>query len=324
MRGSRNLGAKRLKGHHFLLLVVLAALAALPIFLNELLVHIMVFVLLYAFLGMSWNIIGGFGGQFSFGHAAFFGIGAYTSSLLFYHYQVSPWLGMIVGAIFATLFGLFMGFLCFRYKIRGIYFLFVTFAFSEILGQIVQNYREDFFRGSMGILIPVKGNLPFYFQFASKTPFYYIVLIFLVILFLITYKIEVTKMGYFLKSVREDEVAAESLGVNAFFWKMAAMGMSSFFTAIGGTFYAQYISFIDPPLAFGWGLSLEIILRPILGGTGTLAGPFVGSVLLTPVAEFVKTVFTGHSEIYLMFYGGILISCMMFFPDGIMGFFRKR
>lgn len=283
----------------------------------------MVLIILYAFLGMAWNILGGYSGQFSFGHAAFFGIGAYASTLLFYHYKVSPWFGMILGAILATFLGLFLGFLCFRYKIRGIYFLFVTFAFSEILGLIVQNYREDVFRGSMGILISLKGNAPFFFQFTSKTPFYYTILFFAAVLFLVNYKIESTKMGYFLKSIREDEIAAETLGVNTFRWKMTAMGVSSFFTALGGTFYAQYISFIDPQLAFGWSISLEIILRPILGGLGTLTGPFVGSLIITPASETVKAIFTGHSEIYLMFYGGVLIFCMIFFPEGIMGSFRK-
>jgi branched-chain amino acid transport system permease protein len=302
-----------------LYLVVFAILLSLPIFLNEFLIHLMVLILLYAFLGMSWNILGGYAGQFSFGHAAFFGIGAYTSTLLFYHYQISPWIGMLVGALFAASFGLFIGVLCFRYKIKGIYFLFVTFAFAEILGLIVQNYREGFLRGSIGILIPLKGNSPLYFQFISKIPFYYIALCFLAVLFIINYEIDKRKMGFYLKAIKEDEIAAQVLGVNSFQWKLVAIVISSFFTAIGGTFYAQYISFIDPPLAFGWSLSLEIILRPILGGAGTILGPLIGSLVLTPLSEIAKTLFTGHSEIYLIFYGGILICCMIFFPKGIIG-----
>jgi len=302
------------------LFVLLGVSVSLPFFLNDFQIHLAILIMLYAYLGMGWDILGGYGGQFSFGHAAFFGIGAYTSSILFYYYQVSPWFGLILGAILATLLGLFLGFLCFRYKIRGIYFIFVTFAFSEILGLIVQNYREDFFRGSMGILIPLKGDAPFYFQFTSRIPFYYIILLFLAVLFLVNYKIETTKMGYFLKSIREDEIAAETLGVNIFRWKMTAMGISSFFVAIGGTFYAQYISFIDPPLGFSWRISLEIFLRPLLGGSGMPAGPLVGSLILTPLSEAIKAILSGHSEIYLMFYGGILICCMMFFPEGIVGF----
>lgn len=295
------------------------AAVALPPLASPYLVHILVLVVFFAFLGAAWNILGGYAGQFSFGHAAFFGIGAYTSTLLLTRAGVSPWLGLLAGGLVAAAFGCFAGFLAFRYGLRGPYFALVTLAFAEMLRLIAVNWMGV--GGPMGILIPLpKGGDAFWrLQFREKLPYYYVMLGLLAVTLWLTRRIERSRLGYALHAIRENEDAAEASGVNALAAKLWAMGLSSFLTALGGTFYAQYFSFIDPTLTFGVAVSVEILLRPIVGGPGTLLGPVLGSLVLTPLSELTRWLIRGRPGVDVMVYGAILVLVVTFLPRGLVG-----
>jgi len=298
--------------------VALLALAAPP-FASPYVVHILVLILFYAFLGTAWNLLGGYAGQFSFGHAAFFGIGAYTSTLLLTRAGVSPWIGLWAGGLAAAAFGCFAGYLAFRYGLRGPYFALVTLAFAEMLRLVAVNWPD--IGGPMGILIPLPrdGDSLVRFQFREKLPYYYVMLTLLVLALWLTRRIEAARLGHTLAAIRENEDAAEASGVDTRAAKLWAMGLSSFLTAVGGTFYAQYFSFIDPTLTFGVAVSVEILLRPIVGGPGTLAGPLLGSLILTPLSELTRWAIRGRPGVDIMIYGAILVLVVTFLPRGLAG-----
>jgi branched-chain amino acid transport system permease protein len=302
-----------------------AALAlGVPPFASPYVVHILVLVLFFAYLGTAWNILGGYAGQFSFGHAAFFGLGAYTSTLLLVRAGVSPWLGLGAGGLVAAAFGCFAGSLAFRYGLRGPYFALVTLAFAEMLRLIAVNWMG--IGGPMGILIPLPrgGDSWWRLQFREKLPYYYVMLGLLAVALWLTRRLERSRLGYTLAAIRENEDAAEASGVDTRRAKLAAMALSSFLTALGGTFYAQYFSFVDPTLAFGVPVSVEILLRPIVGGPGTLAGPLLGSLVLTPLSELTRWAIRGRPGVDLMIYGAILVVVITFLPRGLMGGWRVR
>jgi branched-chain amino acid transport system permease protein len=263
----------------------------------------------------------GYTGQFSFGHAAFFGTGAYASSVLLTKYGISPWLGMLAGAAAALLIGLFIGFLSFRFRLKGAYFALATLAFAEILRQIIQN--SAFFNKTMGILIPLDPN-PLMYQFSSRIPYYYVILILTTLITLLVYKVSKSKLGFNLVAIRENEDAARSLGVDAYRNKMIAIGLSSALTALGGTFYAQYLLLIEPPLAFSSEVSIAILLPAIIGGAGTVLGPVVGSFVITPLGEVTNALFSGTPGVQFIVYGAILVLVILFLPEGIVGWVLKR
>ncbi len=300
-----------------------AALAlGAPPFASPYVVHILILVLFFAYLGTAWNILGGYAGQFSFGHAAFFGLGAYTSTLLLVRADVSPWLGFWAGGLVAAAFGCFAGSLAFRYGLRGPYFALVTLAFAEMLRLIAVNWMG--IGGPMGILIPLPpgGDSWWRLQFREKLPYYYVMLGLLGVALWLTRRLERSRLGYTLAAIRENEDAAEASGVDTRRAKLAAMALSSFLTALGGTFYAQYFSFVDPTLAFGVPVSVEILLRPIVGGPGTLAGPLLGSLVLTPLSELTRWAIHGRPGVDLMIYGAILVLVITFLPRGLIGGWR--
>jgi branched-chain amino acid transport system permease protein len=304
---------------------LIAGLLALgvPPFCTPYLIHVLVLIVFYAFLGMAWNLLGGYAGQFSFGHAAFFGIGAYTSTLLLVALGVSPWLGFLAGGALAAAFGGFTGFLSFRYGLRGPYFALVTLAFAEMLRLVAHNWMAV--GGPMGILVPLPpgGTSLARLQFASKLPYYYLALGLLAGAIALTRGLERTRLGHTLHAIRENEDAAEASGVDTRRAKLIAMGASAFLTALGGTFYAQYFSFIDPGLAFGPAVSVEILLRPIVGGPGTLLGPVLGSLVLTPLSELTRSLIRGRPGVDVMIYGAILMVVVTFLPGGLIGLRRR-
>lgn len=312
----------KMKKRNILLLLFLAAVALIPVFTDDqYYLHIGILILYTALISQAWNILSGFSGQFSFGHAAFFGTGAYASSILLTKFGVSPWIGMFVGAGAAILIGLFIGFLSFRYKLRGVFFALGTLAFAEILRIIVQNF--DFFNKTLGVLIPLDPN-PAMFQFESRVGYFYVILIFTSLVTLLVHFISRSRLGYNLIAIRENEEAAQSLGVNTYKNKMIAMALSSGLTAIGGTFYAQYILFIEPPTTFGNDVSVNIILPTIIGGAGTVLGPIVGAFLLIPIGEITSSLFGNFVGVNLMVYGVILVLVILYLPEGIVGWFQNR
>jgi branched-chain amino acid transport system permease protein len=301
--------------------VALALLIAVPPALPAYFLEILITVLFVGYLGSSWNILGGYAGQFSFGHAAFFGIGAYTSTMLFLRAGLTPWIGMFAGGALAAAFGLFAGFLSFRYGLRGPYFSLVTLAFAEMLRSVAVNWKT--IGSSLGLVIPNRTAAPGNFVFTGKLAYYYVILAMALGAVAITWWIGRSKLGYALVAIRENEDAAEAAGVDALGMKLRAMAISSFLTALGGTFYAQYFAYIDPSVTFGPAVSIQALLQAIVGGAGTVLGPFIGAFVLTPVSELTRAAIRGRAGVDIMAYGLILILVISFLPNGLMGWVRR-
>ncbi|MBI4591377.1 MAG: branched-chain amino acid ABC transporter permease [Candidatus Rokubacteria bacterium] len=311
----------------WLLGIALLILLVLPNFLGSYLLTVFIFIFFYAYLGQAWNLLGGYGGQISLGHAAFVGVGAYTSTYLAMTYRLSPWIGMFIGGAAAALLGAVIGYLGFRFGLRGFYFILLTVAFAEICRLIVAHLEA--LGGALGLFITFTGD-PWQFQFSDNRYYYYIALGLMLASMGIVAAVERTRMGTYLTAVREDEDASEALGVNTFGTKLAAIVLSAFLTGVGGTFYANYLFSLQPNTAFGIPLSVEIILRPIVGGSGTLMGPILGSFILSPLAELSRSYLArgGLSGVHLIVYGSLLIAVVLFFPRGaypyLRDLFRKR
>jgi len=302
--------------------LVLALLVVVPPFLPPYFLEILISMMLFGYLGAAWNILGGYAGQFSFGHAAYFGIGAYTSTLLFLRLGITPWLGMVAGGALAAAFGLFAGYLSFRYGLRGPYFSLVTLAFAEMLRVVAVNSKAV--GASLGLVIPTRTPAPGDFVFAGKLPYYYVILAMAVGAVWITRRLETSKLGYSLRAIRENEDAAEAAGVDALGMKLRAMALSSFLTALGGTFYAQYFAYIDPTITFGPAVSIQGMLQAIVGGAGTALGPLLGSFVLTPISELSRAAIRGRAGVDVMLYGLVLMLVISFLPHGLMGALPRR
>jgi branched-chain amino acid transport system permease protein len=302
--------------------VALALLLAAPPFLPPYFLEVLISVLLLGYLGAAWNVLGGYAGQFSFGHAAYFGIGAYTSTLLFLRLGVTPWLGMLAGGVLAAAFGLLAGYLSFRYGLRGPYFSLVTLAFAEMLRVVAVNTKAV--GSSLGLVIPSREAAPVNFVFAGKLPYYYVILAMALGALWITRRLERSKLGFSLLAIRDNEDAAEAAGVDALGMKLRAMALSSFLTALGGTFYAQYFAYIDPSITFGPAVSIQGLLQAIVGGAGTVLGPVLGAFVLTPISELSRAAIRGRAGVDVMLYGLVLILVVSFLPNGLMGWARRR
>ena len=300
-------------------LCILAFIGVPVIFRNPAFLQLMVLVLLYAYLTTSWNLVGGFAGVLPLGHTLFAGIGAYTSTLLFIELGLTPWIGMFVGAFLAMIAGFLIGLP--TLKLRGAYFALSSIAFLEGFRVVTENTKVLFgvkINGPQGLLLPLKGNSLYYFQFDNKIWYYYVILIMTAIVLYITYKVSVSRLGYYLMAGGEDKEAAEALGVNVFRCKMIAMMMSTFLTALGGTFYAQLVRYIYPRGVMNLEFAFEIAFIAIVGGRGTIAGPILGSFLLVPVAELTRIYLGGsYLGIHLAMYGLVLMLVMIFEPRGI-------
>lgn len=303
-------------------LLGLIALLLFPLVVkNPFVLHLLIMILFYAALGGAWNIIGGFAGQLSLGHAAFFGVGAYSCVLLNLYTGLNPWAGMIAGMLITSAFAAVISYPCFR--LRDPFFTLATIAFAEVL-RILVIYFKDFTKGSVGISIPQKMGLA-NFVFREKEPYFYIILTFAAGVFLISRIIERSRFGYHLAALREDEDAAESLGVNTSKTKLKAAILSAALTSLGGVFYAQYILFIEPYSEFSLDFSVQFALVPMIGGMGTAAGPIVGSFVLTPLQELLRAWLGGKfAGVHLVIYGCILILVVTFMPQGILGLIKKR
>jgi branched-chain amino acid transport system permease protein len=282
----------------------------------------MILILLYAYLGQSWNILGGFAGQLSLGHAIFMGLGAYTSTILFIHLGLTPWLGMLAGAALAALCGGVIGYMSFHFGLKGHFFALATIAFGEIFRLFALSIQA--IGGAQGLLVPLKGNAPFLFQFIEKEPYYYIALMMMLLCTGVVHLLQRSRYGYYFIAIRENEEAAKALGINTLKYKILATAISAFLTAMGGSFYAQYVLYIDPPGSFGVLVSVDIALRTIIGGTGTIFGPILGSFVLSPMSELVQSlVGVGRSGVYMMVYGAILMIVCLVMPNGIFPYMKR-
>jgi branched-chain amino acid transport system permease protein len=301
------------------LLVLAIVLVALPqVVKSSFAIDIFIRILLFSFIGVAWNLMGGYAKQLSLGHAAYFGLGAYTSTIMQIDFGISPWIGMIAGGVVAAIASLPIGWLCFR--LRGPYFTIATIATAQALMLIFLKFR-DFAWGAEGTTIPNLGSSPLMMQFETKASYYHVVLGLLALALFITHRIERSWMGYYLVAIGEDEDAAGAIGVNAPRIKRDIYMISAFLTALAGTFYTQYIYFIDPATAFSFNISIEAALVSIVGGIGTLWGPVIGTVLLETTSALLQS-WLGSTTggIQLTVYALILMAVILWRPTGLMGF----
>lgn len=303
------------------ILAVATALAVVPLLTgSNTVLNAMVTALLIGLAGQGWNILGGYGGQFSFGHAAFFGTGAYATAILQARYGVNAWAAFAAAVALGSLAGLAIGFLSFRSGLRGSYFALVTLAFAEVF-RIIAN-AAPITGGAAGTLIRLDVR-PENFQFASRAVFYWIVLALVVGVLILTRMIERNRFGAWLVAIRENEDAARALGVDTLAVKLRAIGLSAAITAAAGAFYAQYFLFVDSSIAYGTWISVEALLVPIIGGLGTVFGPLVGALALHGLAEVTRLVAGRIPGIDLALYGTLLVLVVAFAPQGIQGLVRR-
>jgi branched-chain amino acid transport system permease protein len=300
-----------------------AGLLAFPwVFVQPYPRDVMIRIFLYALLAQAWNLLGGYCGQISLGNAVFFGIGAYSSSVLGLWWGVSPWLGMLAGMALAVAVSQAIGFPCFR--LRGHYFAIATIGIGEIVQTIAINW--DAIGGARGIWLPIKPETLVNLQFhRAKWVYYYIALGLLLAVFLLTAAVERLRIGYYFRAIREDSDAAESLGVPLTRYKLLAIAASAAFTALGGSFYAQYVLFIDPESVLPTSLSILVCLVAVLGGVGTLWGPVLGAAVLITLSELTRVLLGGTGKaVDLMIYGGLIVLVAVFQPGGLMGLVARR
>ena len=329
---------------HIALVTLIAVTAiALPLLIGEnpYIIGILISVLMMAALSSAWNILGGYAGQYSFGHAAYFGAGAYTTLILLTFFNtLNPLICIFVGIVVASLIALMTGSIVFR--LRGHYFGLASIAVAEIVRLSVLNF--EFTGGAQGILLT---DISLWgLDLNSKNPFYYGMLLVLAVTLAITAYLRRSKTGYYLQAIREDQDAAASLGINLSFYKNKALLMSAALTSVLGSLYGLYIRFIDTSAVLDLRLSIEIILTAIIGGVGTLWGPVVGALLLVPLAEALRSNLFGDALVkaglvsetsgigiflkenlahaHVLVYGIITVLCILYLPKGILGLFRRK
>jgi len=284
----------------------------------------LVLILIWGTSAAAWNVAGGYAGQISLGHSAFFGLGAYAAALFGARWDLSPWLGLVVGAVVATAIGLVIGYLSNR--LRGPYFVLATIAFSQVL-LIVGSRWRGFTAGSEGIPVPFRPGF-WTLGIADKRVWVWIVVVLAVLAWLVQVYLDRSRRGYQLVAVREDEDAALSLGVPARWLKVAAICASAALTAACGALWAQYVGFVDPFYVFSVDLSIKFALAAIIGGLGTALGPFLGAALVTTVETYLRAQFGGIGAglvgIYLVVYGCALIVMVRWVPQGLVGWIGDR
>ncbi|MFW6421949.1 MAG: branched-chain amino acid ABC transporter permease [Candidatus Bipolaricaulota bacterium] len=308
-------------------LLGLAGLVILLLFLpfilsNQFHVHVLIMTLLFAFLAAAWNLLGGFAGYVSFGHAVFFGLGAYTVGVLGKNFAINPWLGCVTGGLIAIGLAAMIAFPSFQTGLRGHYFAIATWAVAEVVRVIFMNWM--YVGGATGLMIPLTDPSVINFQYhTAKTPYYFIILCFLIAETLLIYLLTKSKIGYYLRAIKSNEKAAESLGINTTFYKHVAYYLSAFLVAMGGAFYAQYQLYFDPPMVFDVSVSMKMILPAILGGVGTIAGPIIGSAIMIPLDEFLRAHLGGAGGgINFIVYGILVILVVVFRPQGVYEFIK--
>jgi branched-chain amino acid transport system permease protein len=288
---------------------------------SGLVLNLATMILMLATLGQAWNLLGGMAGQFSFGHAAFFGTGAYATAILQIRFGLDAWTGLVAAVAAAGAMGALVGFASFRFRLRGSYFALVTLAFAEV-ARILANSLEVTGAG-VGLLLPLAPGFA-RLQFTDKAGYYWFALGLCTSGLLLAARLRDSRLGAQLAAVRENEEAARALGVDAFAVKMRAIVLSAGLSGAVGAFYTQLFLYLDPHIAFGPQVSVEALLAPIVGGTGSLWGPFLGAALLQLLGEASRAVTGGLTGANLVVYGIVLVLVVRFFPDGLIGLGRPR
>ena len=306
-------GIKELGGIALFVTVV----ACIPLLTNSGVTLNFVMMALYAaLLAQAWNILGGFGGQFSFGHALFFGTGAYIQAIAQLQFGLSPWAALALAVIGSAAIGLIVVGLTFRYGLKGSYFALVTLAFAEVFRILALSV--PFTGAGVGLMIPLAESFA-NMQFASRKGYLYLILGFVTAALLITWWLKHSRFGAYLQAVRDNEDAARAIGVNPFNVKLGAIGLSGALMGAGGAFYVQVFQYIDPGIAFGPGTSVEALVAAIVGGIGTLWGPVLGAMVLHILADITRNLFGQLPGINMVIYGVVLVLIVMFLPRGIAG-----
>lgn len=322
-------------GRHLAALAVLTVvLLPLPLVLPAAQQSVAVRIFIFAIMAIGWNVMSGFGGMFSFGHAAYFGLGAYTCVYLQVNHGISPWIGMLAGALVAALFGLLIGALALRYRLKGAYFALATFAFAEMLRLVVSNAQV--LNAAVGYNVPLqRGDSWAQMQFRPGSEnYFWLALGLTVVAALVSILFLRSRTGQFALAVRDDEEAAAAVGIPVMRVKLTTIALSGATTAVAGAFYVQYYLFVDPELAFGSSVSIQAILPAVIGGVATLWGPVVGAVVLGPLNDITATVLRnppeflsalqGRAGLDVIVYAVLLIVIVVLLPQGIYGAIRER
>ena len=306
-------GTKQLAG-----IVLFAVLvAAIPLTTDSGVILNFVMMALYAaLLAQAWNILGGFGGQFSFGHALFFGTGAYLQAIAQLHGGLNAWLALSLAVAGSAGVGVFVGALSFRYGLKGSYFALVTLAFAEVFRILALSV--PFTGAGVGLMLPLRESFT-NMQFGSRKGFVYLVLGFVTAALLVTWWLRNSRFGAYLQAVRDNEDAARAIGVNPFGVKLGAIALSGGFMGAGGAFYVQVFQYIDPGIAYGPGTSVEALVAAIVGGMGTVWGPVLGALVLHGLSDLTRNLFGQLPGINMVIYGVVLVLIVMFLPRGIAG-----
>jgi branched-chain amino acid transport system permease protein len=308
------------------LALFIAALVVIPLIASNYLVSIMIVLLFSAYLGQAWNLMMGYAGQLSLGHALYVGVGAYISGALFVHYGLTPWVGMLAGMAAAGLLGIAIAALSFQFGVSGVYFALLTIAFAEF-ARIAFNHFA-WVGGSSGLFLPVlrlTGNDVLRLR-GSPTMFYYILLALTLTALAVSYLLLGRRVGFYWRAIREDQAAAQAAGVDVFRYKIAAVALSAVMTAIAGTLMAFYDNNLYPNTTFGISRSIDIITAPIIGGLGTLFGPILGAVVLTVLSEATTSLsaYFGIDGVKQWIYGSTLLIIVMLQPAGLWPWLRAR
>jgi branched-chain amino acid transport system permease protein len=304
-----------------LLAVLLAAFLAAPWLVNDYLLTILIIILYFAYAGQAWNIMMGFAGQLSLGHAIYLGLGGYVAAMLFTQFGLAPWLGLVAAIPVAAACGAVIGFLAFRFGVTGVYFAILTIAFAEFARIGFDNW--GYVNASSGLFLPVKqyAHNDLWRLRGDPTMFYYVILAATVLIFALCHLLLKSRVGFFWLAIREDEQAARAAGIDTFRYKMIAVMVSASVTSFAGVFYAFFYNNLFPEQLFSISRSIEIILGPIIGGIGTLFGPILGAFVLTGLAEALRSGMTalgfdlpGATQV---FYGLCLLVVIVALPDGV-------
>jgi branched-chain amino acid transport system permease protein len=304
-----------------LLTVLLAALLAAPLIVGDYLLTVLIIILYFAYTGQAWNIMMGFAGQLSLGHALYLGLGGYVAAMLFTQLGIAPWLGLLAAIPVAAACGAVIGFLAFRFRVAGVYFAILTIAFAEFARIGFDNW--NFVNASSGLFLPVKqyAHNDVWRLRGDPTMFYYVILAATVVAFVLCHFLLRSRVGYFWLAIREHELAARAAGINTFRYKMIAVMVSAAVTSFAGVFYAFFYNNLFPEQVFSIARSVEIILGPIIGGIGTLFGPILGAFVLTGLAETLNSAMTAFGVelpgARQVFYGICLLIVVVALPDGV-------
>jgi branched-chain amino acid transport system permease protein len=308
--------------------VFFAALLAAPLVASDYLLTVLIIILYSAYTGQAWNVMMGFAGQLSLGHAIYVGLGAYAAAALYVHFGIAPWIGLAAAIAVAAACGAFIGFLAFRFGVGGVYFAILTIAFAEFARIGFDHF--SWVGGSSGFFLPVANYArnDVWTLRGNPTMFYYVMLVLTVAAFVLCRALLKSRVGYYWQAIREDEAAARSVGINTFRYKMYAVVLSAGMTAIAGVFFAFYYNNLFPEQVFHISRSIEIILGPIIGGIGTLFGPIIGAFLLTGLSETMLELLgalgldvPGAKQV---FYGICLLLVVLVLPDGVWPWLARK